>query len=113
MIDRPLPVDELVPAAPLVMDRRAGLPAGWFEARVIDPPNALVWFSERGRDLRFSWALVLVPVGTAASELLIRLRISRHIGQRAPALSQRAGELFDLVTVRLMIAGLRERLRES
>lgn len=170
-MDRRLPGDELLPAAPLVMDRRAGLPApperawpwvlqlgkdragwylprsverflppghrairhidprfqgvavgdrvpdygrrGWFEARTIDPPNALVWFSERGRDLCFSSALVLEPVGTAASELLIRLRISRHIGRRAPALSERAGELFDLVTIRLMIAGLRERLLES
>jgi hypothetical protein len=88
-------------------------PGGWFEARRVQPPHALVWWSERGRDLRLSWALVLEPVGSAASELLIRLRISRHIGRRAPALSERAGELVDLVTVRLMIAGLRERLRES
>jgi hypothetical protein len=72
-----------------------------------------VWWSERGRDLRFSWALVLEPVGRTASELLIRLRISRHIGRRAPALSERAGKLADLVTVKRMIAGLRERLRES
>jgi hypothetical protein len=170
-MDTALPGDERLPAAPLIMDRQARLPAppervwpwllqlgkgragwylprsverlvprghrairhidpryqgvavgdrvpdygpdGWFEARTIDPPVALVWWSERGRDLRFSWALVLEPAGTGSSDLLIRLRISRRIGRRAPALMQRAGELMDLVTIKLMLAGLRERLRES
>jgi hypothetical protein len=51
--------------------------------------------------------------GQRSSDLLIRLRISRRIGKRAPELTQRAGELIDLVTIKLMIAGLRERLRES
>lgn len=163
-----LPGDELIPAAPVVIDRRAGLPAppeavwpwllqlgkgragwymsrrleqfiprrnralreiepsyqqvsigdrvadygpdGWFEARVVDPPHALVWWSERGRGLRFTWALVLEPAGPGATELKIRLRINRRLGRRAPALVERGAELFDRVTISILIAGLRERL---
>jgi hypothetical protein len=85
-------------------------PGGWFEARIVTPPHALVWWSERGRGLVMSWALVLEPVGTDGSRLRIRLRINRHLGGRAPALVERGAAVFDLVTSRLMIAGLRERI---
>lgn len=29
-------------------------PGGWFEAGLVDPPHALVWWSERGRGLRYT-----------------------------------------------------------
>ena len=85
----------------------------WFEARVVDPPHALVWYSERGRGLRLTWALVLEPSGDQESELAIRLRINRQLGNRAPALVKWGAELFDRFTIRIMIAGLRERLADS
>jgi hypothetical protein len=55
-----------------------------------------------------------VAVGAAAREGSRRL-VSPALGRalHSAALSQRGGELFDLVTVRLMIVGLRERVRES
>jgi hypothetical protein len=88
-------------------------PEGWFEARVVDPPHALVWWSERGEDLNLSWALVLEPRGESESLLKVRLRINRRIGSHAPALVGWGAELFDRFTVRIMIAGLRERLAAS
>jgi hypothetical protein len=167
----PLPGDELIPQAELIMDRFARLPSppaevwpwllqlgkgragwylprrlerltprrnralrvieprfqrvaigdrvadygkdGWFEARVVEPPHALVWRSERGQDLCLTWALVLEPAGEVESLLKVRLRINRRIGQHAPALVGWGAELFDRVTVRIMIAGLRERLAPS
>ncbi len=166
-----VPGDELIPDAPVVMDRRASLRAapeqvwpwllqlgkgragwylsrrlerftprrhralrviepayqqvsvgdrvsdyganGWFEARVVDPPHALVWWSQRGEDLSLTWALVLEPSGPEASELRVRLRTSRRIGRRAPILVERGAELFDRFTIRMMIAGLRERLAQT
>ncbi len=87
-------------------------PEGWFEARIVDPPHALVWWSDRGRDLQLTWALVLEPSGPEASELRIRLRINRRIGKRAPALVGWGAELFDRFTIQIMIAGLRERLAD-
>ncbi len=88
-------------------------PQGWFEARVVDPPHALVWSSERGRDLQLTWALVLDPSGDHASELRIRLRINRRLGHRAPFMVERGAELFDRITIRMMLAGLRERLADG
>ncbi len=85
-------------------------PDGWFQARVVDPPHALVWCSQRGRGLRLTWALVLEPVGSDDSELKIRLRINRRLGRRASVLVERSAELFDGVTISILIAGLRERL---
>jgi hypothetical protein len=82
---------------------------GWFEARIVEAPDALVWWSERGDDLRLTWALVLEP-RDEGSLLRVRLRISRRIGQHAPALVGWGAGLFDRFTVRIMIAGLRERL---
>ena len=86
---------------------------GWFEARIVDPPHALVWWSERADDLRLTWALVLEPAGESSSLLRVRLRTNRHLGFRAPILVERGAELFDRFTISIMVAGLRERLAES
>ncbi len=86
---------------------------GWFQARVVEPPHTLVWWSERGRDIRLTWALVLTETGPQTSELHIRLRINRAIGRRLPALVQGGAELFDRVTVWMMFGGLRERLADA
>ena len=86
---------------------------GWFEARVVDPPRTLVWWSERGTDLSLTWALVLTATGPETSELHIRLRINRAIGRRLPAIVQWGAELFDRFTIRIMIAGMRERLADA
>jgi hypothetical protein len=88
-------------------------PDGWFEARIVEPPHALVWWSERGDDLRLTWALVLEPHGESGSLFQVRLRSNRRIGQRAPALVGWGASLFDRFTVRILIAGLRERLTDG
>lgn len=86
---------------------------GWFEARIVDPPHALVWWSERSDELRMTWALLLEPSSSAASKLHVRLRSNRRIGAHAPMLVGRGTELFDRFTIAIMIAGLRERLADS
>lgn len=86
---------------------------GWFEAAIVEPPHALVWSSERGEGLSMTWALVLEPSGAGGSELHVRLRTSRRLGNRAPPLVERGAEMFDRFTISIMIAGLRERLGES
>lgn len=83
---------------------------GWFEARVVEPPHALVWWSERGDGLQLTWAFVLRPLEDDRSELRVRLRISRRAGERAPALVNRGAELFDRFTIRILLAGLLERV---
>ncbi len=88
-------------------------PDGWFEARLVDPPRALVWWSERAADLQLTWAFALEPLGQGETQLRIRLRINRQLGRRAPWLVERGAELFDRFTVQIMIAGLRERIEES
>jgi len=165
-----VPGDDLIPDAPLVMDRRVTLPAppeevwpwllqlgkgragwylsrrmerltprgnralrvidpafqqvavgdrvseygpdGWFEARIVDPPHALVWWSERRDDLQMTWALLLEPRGSDESEFHVRLRTNRRVGPNAPMLVERGAELFDRFSIRIMIAGLRERLAD-
>ena len=86
---------------------------GWFEARVVDPPHALVWWSERGNDLHLTWALVLEPDGPDQSQLHIRLRFNRKLGASAPMLVERGAETFDRFTISIMLAGLRERLADA
>ena len=86
---------------------------GWFEARVVDPPHALVWGSERGTELHVTWALVLEPDGPDRSKLRIRLRFDRRIGATAPMLVERGAEMFDRFTISIMLAGLRERLADA
>jgi hypothetical protein len=86
---------------------------GWFEARVVDPPHALVWGSERGSDLHLTWAFVLEPDGPDGSELRIRLRFEHRVAAGAPMLVERGTELFDRLTISMMLAGLRERLADA
>jgi hypothetical protein len=98
----------------VVGDRVADFGAdGRFEARIVEPPHALVWWAERGDDLRLTWALVLEPHGQSESLLKVRLRINHRVGQHAPALVGWGASLFDRFTVRIMIAGLRERLADT
>jgi hypothetical protein len=88
-------------------------PGGWFEALVVDAPHALVWWSERGRDLRYTWALVLEPLAGGASRLRIRLRLSRHIGRSVSRpLLEGAADAVDWAFIALMLAGLRERIAD-
>lgn len=84
-------------------------PGGWFEARVVQPPHALVWWTERGRGLQFTWALVLEPKG-AGSRLRVRIRMNRHLGARLRPVLETGGELADRAFITLMLAGLRERV---
>lgn len=86
---------------------------GWFEARIVEPPHTLVWWSRRSDDLELTWALVLAPTGPESCELRVRLRINRAIGGRSPALVQWGAKLFDRLTIAMMIGGLRERLGEA
>lgn len=88
-------------------------PDGWFEARVVDPPHALVWWSQRRDDLQTTWALLLEPRGDDESEFHVRLRTSRGLGAHAPVLVERGSELFDRFSIAIMIAGLRERVADS
>jgi hypothetical protein len=84
-------------------------PGGWFEARIVDPPHALVWWTERGRGLEFSWALVLEP-DAGGSRLRVRIRMNRRLGGRTRPLLEGGGELADRAFISLMLAGLRERV---
>jgi hypothetical protein len=84
-------------------------PGGWLEARVVAAPEALVWWTERGRGLQFTWALVLEPV-LAGTRLRVRIRINRRLGERLRPPLERGGELADRAFIALMLAGLRERL---
>ena len=88
-------------------------PEGWFEARVVDSPRALVWWSQRGDGLTLTWAFALEPSGAGATALRVRLRINRRLGRRVPLLVERGAELFDRFTIRIMISGLRERLADT
>jgi hypothetical protein len=88
-------------------------PEGWFEARIVDPPHALVWWSERPDDVHVTWALLLEPRDAGESEFHVRLRSNRGLGTRAPLLVERGTELFDRFSIAIMIAGLRERVADS
>ena len=84
-------------------------PGGWFEARTVDPERALVWWTRRGRDLEFSWALVCEPVATG-TRLRVRIRMNRRLGGRTRPLLEGGGELVDRAFIAIMLAGLRERV---
>jgi hypothetical protein len=84
-------------------------PGGWFEARIVEPERALVWWTQRGRNLQFSWALVPEPVA-AGTRLRIRIRMNRRLGGRMRPLVEGGGELMDRAFIALMLAGLSERL---
>ncbi len=93
-----------------------------FRAELVEPDRALVWLSLRDRGdrwrwptdetprpgvLALSWALVLDPVD-GGTRLQLRLRMRR--GRLAPLVAVFGG-LVDAVTVGLLFAGLRERVR--
>jgi hypothetical protein len=75
-----------------------------FTAALVDPARTLVYRDRRGR-MALSWAIVLTPVGTG-TRVHLRLRLAPV---RRPWLA-RVGELFDLLTVLGLAAGLRERV---
>ncbi len=97
-----------------------------FEVTSIEPERALVYLSLRQKSrnwmwpertdplpddvLAFSWALVLRPIDQAHARLHLRLRM-RTAREHSPAMF--FGGIFDWLTVALLFAGLRERLRES
>jgi len=95
-----------------------------FRAKTVDAPQALVYLSLRDRDrnwrwpdvddpvpsgvLALSWALVLSDLGPQRSRLHVRLRMRTRGG---PLPVELFGGLFDWVTIRLLFAGLAERVR--
>ncbi len=90
-----------------------------FEVVSIDPPHALVYQSIRPRrprrgsarpDLVLSWALVLDDLPDGRSRLRIRLRTSQ-IGRRFQRAAEAVADTVDRLTVALLCAGLRERVR--
>jgi hypothetical protein len=73
------------------------------------------WPSEgrpEDRVLRLSWTLRLLSVGADATSLHIRLRVA---ASRRPVsrLVWKVGEVFDLVTIKLLHRGLAERLADG
>ncbi|HET8879074.1 MAG TPA: hypothetical protein VFN00_06445 [Arthrobacter sp.] len=91
-----------------------GGPGATFELATVDPPNALVHWSQRGA-LRISWAIVLRPAPgppertgpPAGTRVHLRLRLA---GVKRRRLVEVGGGLFDLLTIAGLAAGLRERL---
>jgi hypothetical protein len=77
-----------------------------FTVALLEPPNALVHVSTRGR-VRISWAIVLSPAGPQATRAHLRLRLA---GIRRRWLAEGAGGLVDWLTVAGLAAGLRERV---
>ena len=79
-----------------------------FTVEELEPPRLIVYSSQRGKAL-VTWVLHLEPAqdGTRAH---LRLRVGpvKH-----PRVMGSVGDLFDLVTIAGMAAGLRERLRDS
>ena len=70
--------------------------------------SILVFASRRGRT-NISWSIRLTPVGTDATRVHLRLRRAlRH-----KWLVGTVGELFDLLTIAGMAAGLQERVRST
>lgn len=77
-----------------------------FTVEEVEPSRLIVYSSQRGR-ARVSWVLHLAPAGTGTRAHL-RLRVGPVKHRR---LLGTAGDLFDLLTIAGMAAGLRERLR--
>ncbi len=72
----------------------------------LQPPDHLVYRSQRGRTA-VSWAICLRTTGESGTRVHLRLRLGpvKHV-----SLAERVGGAFDLATVALLAAGLRERL---
>lgn len=125
----PRSVERLIPrerrAARVIDPRWQGLSVGdvipdyggreeTFEAVVVEAPRTLVYRSRRGR-MQVSWAIVLAEssgatAGTAYTRAHFRLRLGPV---RRPWLVDTGGELFDLLTISGLAAGLVERLGED
>jgi hypothetical protein len=100
--------------------------SGKFRVVTLRPPRALVYLSMRDPAadwgwpepeeplpdgaLTFSWAMILDELDRGRCRLLVRLRMKR-VGQRTSPLFRAFAGLVDYVTIALMAAGLRERLR--
>jgi hypothetical protein len=80
-----------------------------FQVAQITPPSALVYRSRRGRT-SLTWSLSLEPADRERSRTRVFLRL-RMAPVRHQLLARTAGELFDVLTVAGMAAGLAERLR--
>ncbi len=80
-----------------------------FTVAEIDRPYTLV-YSSRRRAMLLSWSIVLRPADEASgarTRVLLRLRLGPV---KRVWLARTAGELFDVLTVAGLAAGLRERL---
>jgi hypothetical protein len=81
-----------------------------FEVALIEPPNYVVYTSQRGR-LSISWSIVARPEAVPdRTRVLLRLRIA---GVKRAWLADSVGGLLDLVTIAGMAAGLRERVADT
>jgi hypothetical protein len=97
-----------------------------FRLAALEPDALIAYLSLRDRDfewrwpsegrpdnrvLRLSWTLRLTAVGTDSTSLHIRLRVATSRG-RFNGLVWKAGEFFDLLTIKLLHRGLAERLAD-
>jgi hypothetical protein len=84
-----------------------------FEVAVIEAPHTLVYRSQRGRTA-VTWSITLTAFDESASgprsRVYLRLRLSPV---RRKWLAESVGELFDLLTIAGMAAGLRERIAST
>jgi hypothetical protein len=81
----------------------------YFDVVAIQPPNVLVYQSER-YGTRFSWALLLSEREEGKSELLLRFRGGiRSTGFRKSVIVK-GGDVLDWATTTPMLAGLAERV---
>jgi len=83
-----------------------------FTVAAIDPPAAVVYRSRRG-NTELTWSITLQSVSgnPAAPRTRVHLRL-RMAPIKHQRLANTIGELFDLLTVAAMAAGLRERVSE-
>jgi len=88
-----------------------------FTVHAVEPYRHIVYTADRGaadsdpgssRPLALSWALVLRPVGPGTR---LHLRLRMRITTRFPAAVQAIGGFVDYLTIALLFAGLRQRLR--
>jgi hypothetical protein len=80
-----------------------------FTVKEIEPGRHLVYWSQRGH-VTLTWAITLRlgdPPASDSSRVILRLRLQ---GVRHRRLATTVGEIFDVLTIAGMAAGLRERL---
>ena len=88
-----------------------GGPNETFTVAILRAPTTLVYQSWRGQ-LNLTWAITLTALpdaGQHSTRVHLRLRLGPVVHRR---LAETVGELFDVLTVQAMAAGLRERLAE-